>query len=424
MKTIYLDNYKGFKKQIINLNHVNFLVGGNSTGKTSFLKIINLVSSFEFWVNFEFNNSEIDLGYFDEIINKNSTSKSFHIGTEKLNVRNKSTLRLLLTFKEKKFVPSVSRIKFGTDEYDILLKINKNGSTFSYKKKNDVNFKEWANDFKFSRKFKKVENLIPYNVPLWVVADRILDEIDKRKNNTKYRINLLNHGALYSNCKWIAPMRAEPKRLYESYDIEFSPKGLHMPFVLKTIIDETKTSKSKMVLKALNKFGKSSSLFEKISINKLSNANNSPFEILIQQGSVISKLTNVGYGVSQSLPLVLDMLTLKRSCFLMQQPEVHLHPKAQSAFGELIYDSIDLGLANTFFIETHSDYMIDEFRHNIFSNKKDDFVNNSQILFFTKDEGLNKVEAIEIKDDGKFAQNLPIKYRNFFIKHEIKMFEF
>src|SRR5690606_7443808 len=75
MEKIFLKNYKGFRNQIIELEDINFLVGENSTGKTSILKIINLLSSAEFRFDFEFNNSEVELGYFDEIISKNITEK-------------------------------------------------------------------------------------------------------------------------------------------------------------------------------------------------------------------------------------------------------------------------------------------------------------------------------------------------------------
>src|SRR5690554_7416609 len=85
MEKIYLKNYKGFKQQFVELQDVNFLVGENSTGKTSFLKIINLLSSPEFWYNYEFNNNEVELGYFEEILNKKTNDKYFQIGIEKPN---------------------------------------------------------------------------------------------------------------------------------------------------------------------------------------------------------------------------------------------------------------------------------------------------------------------------------------------------
>ncbi|WP_373942610.1 AAA family ATPase [Polaribacter sejongensis] len=103
MEKIFLKNYKGFKHQIISLEKINFLVGENSTGKTSFLKVINLLSSAEFWYDYEFNNNEVELGYFEEIINKQTTDNFFRLGIEKQinedDIEEKELLESYLNFK-------------------------------------------------------------------------------------------------------------------------------------------------------------------------------------------------------------------------------------------------------------------------------------------------------------------------------------
>ena len=68
MRTLYLDNYKGFVKTFIPFLDVNFFVGENSTGKTAVLNLLNILSSPKFWISPEFNNETVELGYFDEIV--------------------------------------------------------------------------------------------------------------------------------------------------------------------------------------------------------------------------------------------------------------------------------------------------------------------------------------------------------------------
>src|SRR5690554_1792152 len=103
MEKIFIKNYKGFKHQIISLEEINFLVGENSTGKTSLLKVINLLSSHEFWFDYEFNNNEVELGYFEEIINKQTTDNFFRLGIEKQingdDIEEKRTFRVLFEFQ-------------------------------------------------------------------------------------------------------------------------------------------------------------------------------------------------------------------------------------------------------------------------------------------------------------------------------------
>ena len=57
MKTLYLDNYKGFVKTFIPFLDVNFFVGENSTGKTAILNLLNILSTPSFWISPEFNNA-------------------------------------------------------------------------------------------------------------------------------------------------------------------------------------------------------------------------------------------------------------------------------------------------------------------------------------------------------------------------------
>ena len=66
---------------------------------------------------------------------------------------------------------------------------------------------------------------------------------------------------------------------------------------------------------------------------------------------------DVGYGVSQILPLLVELLSDDESIFLLQQPEVHLHPSAQAALGSLFCRSAASGLQ--LIVETHSDYIVD-----------------------------------------------------------------
>ncbi|MDP6688819.1 MAG: AAA family ATPase [Alphaproteobacteria bacterium] len=75
-------------------------------------------------------------------------------------------------------------------------------------------------------------------------------------------------------------------------------------------------------------------------------------------------IRNVGYGVSQSLPVIVEILSRSfGSRFAIQQPEVHLHPKAQAALGDLFYQ-LALVEEKRFIVETHSDFTIDRFMLN------------------------------------------------------------
>src|SRR6266436_9344091 len=105
-------------------------------------------------------------------------------------------------------------------------------------------------------------------------------------------------------------------------------------------------------------------------------------------------LSTVGYGVSQSLPVLTEVfLRPHGSWFAIQQPEVHLHPKAQAALGDVFFEMATVE-HKRFLVETHSDFAIDRFRMNY--RKADSKKPNSQILFFERRDKRSVVTPLTI----------------------------
>lgn len=426
MEKIYLKNYKGFKEQFVELQDVNFLVGENSTGKTSFLKIINLLSSAEFWYNYEFNNNEVELGYFEEIINKKTNGKYFQIGIEKpsedddINKNtDKRTFRVIFEFTEEKSVPILNQIKVQIEDFDVLIKFTKKQITYRTKNTETSDFEKWALDFDFPKSYKRI-NIPQKQIPLSILIRLIGSEIRKNDNEFRFRASF-GRERLYTNYKWLAPIRAKAKRTYESYKIKFSPEGDHVPSILRQILGNRTSAEKNRIISILESFGKDSNLFDKIEIRELGKKNSSPFEIIVKYKDIEIKLPNVGYGVSQSLPIIIEVLSTKKTCFSIQQPEVHLHPKAQSAFGSFLFNAVKND-SNKFIIETHSDFTINRLRYKLSRSKKEvDF--DSKILFFERTKEGNMITNIELKKDGSYSKRVPTSYRDFFIDEELKLLE-
>ncbi|MNL20000.1 hypothetical protein D3C87_1412300 [compost metagenome] len=132
-------------------------------------------------------------------------------------------------------------------------------------------------------------------------------------------------------------------------------------------------------------------------------------------------MPNVGYGVSQSLPIIIEVLSSNNSCFAIQQPEVHLHPRAQAAFGSFLFNST-INDKNQFIVETHSDFTINRFRYDLLKNKSKRKI-NSKVLFFERNEDGNSIVDIKIDSSGSYADDTPDSYRDFFIDEELKLLE-
>ena len=72
-------------------------------------------------------------------------------------------------------------------------------------------------------------------------------------------------------------------------------------------------------------------------------------------------LTHVGVGVSQVLPiLVMCLLAEPDTTIIIEQPELHLHPKVQTLLGDFFLSMALLG--KQIIVETHSEYIINRLR--------------------------------------------------------------
>ena len=109
----------------------------------------------------------------------------------------------------------------------------------------------------------------------------------------------------------------------------------------------------------------------------------------------------------------------KGTRFLLQQPEVHLHPKAQAELASLLIQSAKTN--NSFLIETHSDYILDRVRIEI---RKGNISHNHMSLIYLESTK-NGVQAHNILFDkqGNLIK-VPTGYRDFFIKESNRFLGF
>lgn len=217
---------------------------------------------------------------------------------------------------------------------------------------------------------------------------------------------------------WIAPIRIKPQLTYDGNIYDYSSDGAHAPYLLKTIMSKRGNSRTKKIVAILEKFGKESGLFDSVSVKQFAKYGNSPFSIEVIKDGVSREITNVGYGVSQVLPIIIEVLDHSNYRFAIQQPEVHLHPRAQASLGNFLFD-IAKDYQARFIIETHSDFIIDRFRQQI-AKEKSKGVLTSQVLFLEHKQGKNIVHCIDINSDGSYDDSQPDSFRRFFFNEDLK----
>jgi predicted ATPase len=81
------------------------------------------------------------------------------------------------------------------------------------------------------------------------------------------------------------------------------------------------------------------------------------YELHILNGSQTANIMDVGFGISQVLPmLVLAYFVPRGTTIVAEQPEIHLHPRAQVGLAELMVE-VAKSRGVQFLIETHSEHL-------------------------------------------------------------------
>lgn len=336
----------------------------------------------------------------------------------------------MLTYEEHEGLPRLARFTATLNDREISLKFD--GGTIWYRASaaifgpdlriDDVVQKvmpRWrrehaARDGKYQKLVlpSGLDNAPGIAFPLSFVLHKIAGETFKRSGG----LPLL--GADFGpDFVWVAPIRTKPRRTYDELRIEFSSEGLHTPYLIRKIL--TSKADAARFLKSIKAVGAASGLFQSLQIKKFGDDVTAPFEVDIVLDQKALNLSTVGYGVSQSLPVLVELFWREKgSWFAVQQPEVHLHPRAQAALGDVLFE-LAATESKKFLIETHSDFTIDRFRLNY--RKKIQAKPSSQILFFERKKKRNTVKAIKIGKKGELAGAQPSGYRKFFLKEELRL---
>ena len=111
------------------------------------------------------------------------------------------------------------------------------------------------------------------------------------------------------------------------------------------------------------------------------------------------RATNVGFGLSYVMPVVLALLSPRGSLCLIENPEAHLHPRGQTRLAELSVRAAKAGVQ--VFVETHSDHFMDGVRIAV----RDGLIApaDTAIHYFERDGGRTVVSSPEVDADGRLS---------------------
>ena len=426
--SLSLENVRCFKDvQIGKLSPITLLIGENSTGKSTFLGCFDVLdrifSDHYMSINTtpDFNVEPFLMGSFKNIIRNRrgnaANNKYFSLETEYSIRATESPLRMKLEFSERGSQPVLTRICFENASKDkITFESRPDAKHEMYVSFND---KVVELDAPLEYIFRIIELPSIYGregerelKPITDFIQNTLLSSRKPESSKRRRTNgLILPQSTREYVASIAPLRAEQQRTYNPISETTSPKGIHVPMYMMRLARQEK-AKWNSLSDDLVEFGSRSNLFSHINVKGHGGDMSDPFQIQVKANSgSYANLMDVGFGVGQSLPILVDIISRKNTTFLMQQPEVHLHPRGQAELGSFFVEQVGRK-RNRFLIETHSDYIVN--RIGICVRDKRISHKDVSILYFEAKRNEVVVHNIGFDKLGN-VEGAPRGYRDFFM---------
>ncbi|MEX0663323.1 MAG: AAA family ATPase [Acidimicrobiia bacterium] len=117
-------------------------------------------------------------------------------------------------------------------------------------------------------------------------------------------------------------------------------------------------------------------------------------------------LTSVGVGVSQVLPVILlCLLAEPGTLVILEQPELHLHPKLQHDLADFLLACTRAG--RQLVVETHSEHLVNRLRYQIAKDETDETHELIQLVFAENEAGITRYREPLINEYGGLGEDWP-----------------
>ena len=212
---------------------------------------------------------------------------------------------------------------------------------------------------------------------------------------------------LFRSIRYLGPLREYPRRQY-------AWQGKHSPGVGQHGEDMvTALFSGRIQLRSLDEqipeWLQRLDLIDSYRLNPVPNTERD-YEFLVRKykGGPEVRLTDVGFGVSQVLPvLVLCYYVPEGSILILEQPEAHLHPKVQSELADLLIEVVKERQLQII-LESHSEHLLIRLMRRIAEEQIS--ADDTAFYFCEMNEGISEIERLNVDDYGNIT-NWP---QNFF----------
>ena len=352
---IKLLNFKAFVDSgWIELNRLVLLIGRNSIGKSSITQALRMIMICceklqQGRIQPGLLSLEDQFGSFEDIRNHGSDGADFTI-----------ILKLVGDTGEYQYTVKVSK-----DDYQTHVRISLNNATAEIYAEDDQN---------------EIENIF---------FARVKEKKDSVMSNALFLSAVKAVREFASNLEYIDPVRSVPRRQFEVSGTMANTVGIRgdNAYDMLYYLSQIEQDMPEPVVTWLDKFG-----YELIWKAQDNRKNVGGFWLRNTRTGDMTNIVDNGFGISQSLPIVLAMALKQKGVLVIDTPEAHLQAPIESSFTDIIRMSIRDELS--LMLETGSEQILMRVRKYITDGTIDS--NNVSCYFVDETDGDNRVKCTEL----------------------------
>lgn len=206
---------------------------------------------------------------------------------------------------------------------------------------------------------------------------------------------------------YLGPLRRKPERDYpwnktKPGDVGSDGRGAIDALLASALL---RGDEQNYVVDGVSKWLKKMGVADRIEVRQ--QGRSSRYELIVHRDGAACNIRDVGIGISQVLPvLVVSYFAPKGSTLIFEEPEIHLHPLAQSSLADLFADvSRERGVQ--FIVETHSEHL---FRRMQTLMAKQKVSSSDAAMYFVERNGKKTdLRALDLDEFGR-VRNWPVGF--------------
>ncbi len=386
LKALQLGNFKSWREVNAPLAPITGFFGTNSSGKSSLLQALLLMKqsaeNSDQKQILEFGNDKtlVDLGGFQDVIFQHNTQNKMSLG-----------------FTYNSFeLSGINEIKFASIISQIQNKIKLNSLSYHYgtsSMKIPIGPNWLQLGLKFDEKLRNFQKFYQFPYEENPADDVDIDEMNDLELSLEKKLDQLIY---------LGPLRDYPKRSYYWQGAAPSNVGKQgentIAALLAARVGGNKVGNIPLENYIAEKL-KDLGLIDSFRLEELREGTNI-FRVLVRRTpeSPEVSLTDVGFGVSQVLPvLVLCYYVPEGSTILLEQPELHLHPSVQSGLADIFIDAYQKRGVQII-LESHSEHLLRRLQRRIAEEVI--LPTDVNLYFCSLEKGESKLESLQLDEYG------------------------